>query len=282
MRNSADTEAVRTLAATSPEFESALRPLLAADGNLAAQRTALSELRSQLEAGGRPETRGLGWLRSVTDDSLLDDLFACLELVYGPSTKASDTENLFVNDVVTLVTAAIREVGGLAGVERYDRLIGRGKGSSSSNPSGKRSRTRCLSGRVWRPRRLRRRHTVSRPSTATVCDPCAPGRSSDRAQRSCAGRSMPRSPRSFRCLRAPAQGGVAREVARRWRCAAPSCAWASWAVPASSRLSAPCRKFLRGQAARVSWVVWCSASRSSQSLRSLRVNFQPNGSAISL
>ena len=40
----------------------------------------------------------------------------------------SDAKALFVNDVVTAVTGALREIGGLATVERYDGLIERREG----------------------------------------------------------------------------------------------------------------------------------------------------------
>jgi energy-coupling factor transporter ATP-binding protein EcfA2 len=121
-------EPVRTLSEQSDEFADVLRPLLASAGDTRAQRTLIAGLRSQLEAHERPEDRRLGWLNAVTDESSLQDLFACLELLYGPASEIADTSAWVANDVLTPVMSAIRNIGGADAVRRYDQLIGKGGG----------------------------------------------------------------------------------------------------------------------------------------------------------
>ena len=128
LRSSVGSAPIQRLSERSEEFAVTLRPLLAADGDMEAQRILVRELRRQLEEGKRPEGRGLAWLNDVTEDALLDDLFVCLELLYGPSSQLTDTQAWFTNDVITPVMSAIRHIGGAPAVQRYDKLIARGEG----------------------------------------------------------------------------------------------------------------------------------------------------------
>jgi hypothetical protein len=119
---------LHTLSDVSEEFARALRPLLAVAGELDAQRELLRDVRNQLEAHQRPSGRELGWLEGVSSEELLDDLFACVALLYGPAPAVKETSSWFTVDVVTPVMNAIRNIGGRAVVERYDALIARGEG----------------------------------------------------------------------------------------------------------------------------------------------------------
>jgi hypothetical protein len=88
----------------------------------------MRELREQLEARQRPSGRDLSWLETVVNEDLLDDLFVCVELMYGPAPAVRETRTWFTVDVMTPVMNAIRNIGGLGAVERYDALIARGGG----------------------------------------------------------------------------------------------------------------------------------------------------------
>ena len=76
-------EPLRSLSDVSEDFASALRPLLAKDGDQEAQLTLLGELREQLERGESPRDRTLGWLDAVDSEEALEGLFACVRLVWG-------------------------------------------------------------------------------------------------------------------------------------------------------------------------------------------------------
>jgi len=120
-------EAVYALAAVSDEFARALRPLLAKEGDVDAQRPLLDELANELRAGKRPERHDLTWLESLDSEELLPQLFEILKLTYGPSrgiesTVGDDVAWLSV-DVATPVMTAIRTIGGPRAVEGYDRLL---------------------------------------------------------------------------------------------------------------------------------------------------------------
>ena len=119
----AGTQPVRDLSEISPQFAASLRPLLAGAGDRDAQRTLIHALREQLQAHQRPNGSDLNWLEAATNEDLLDDLFTCVELLWGTPPAVPDTETWFTVDVSTPVTNAIRNIGGRGAVERYDALI---------------------------------------------------------------------------------------------------------------------------------------------------------------
>jgi hypothetical protein len=119
---------LRALSQVSEEFAAALRPLLAADGDEVAQRMLVRQLREQLEAQERPSREDLRWLDAIDNEDLLDDLFACVEILWGRSSPLEETAGWFRSDVLTPVMNAIRNIGGRGAVERYDRLIAKQDG----------------------------------------------------------------------------------------------------------------------------------------------------------
>jgi hypothetical protein len=118
----AGSEPLRALSAVSDEFAEALRPLLARHGDEEAQAVLIKDLRRRLEAGERPEDRTLGWIDAVTNVDALDDLFACVALLYGPS-RMTETAAWYPRDVLTPVMSAIHNIGGRKAVEGYDKLM---------------------------------------------------------------------------------------------------------------------------------------------------------------
>lgn len=119
----ADTQPVRELSEISPQFAASLRPLLAGAGDEEAQRTLLRALRERLQAHQRPTGSDLNWLDAVTNEDLLDDLFTCVELLWGSTPAVPETQTWFTVDISTPVMNAIRKIGGRGVVERYDALI---------------------------------------------------------------------------------------------------------------------------------------------------------------
>jgi hypothetical protein len=126
--DAAGIQAVRDLSEISPQFATSLRPLLARAGDDEAQRMLLQELREQLQARQRPTGGNLNWLDTVVNEDLLDDLFACVELLWGSPPVAQATQASLVIDVSTPVMNAIRNIGGSKVVERYDALIAKQNG----------------------------------------------------------------------------------------------------------------------------------------------------------
>jgi len=118
----AEAEPLRRLSEVSDDFAAVLRPLLAKDGDEDAQSILLRELREELEGGQNPSDRSLGWLDAVDSEDALDDLFACVRLVWGRA-EITETGGWWPSDVLTPVMNAIRSIGGRKAVERYDELL---------------------------------------------------------------------------------------------------------------------------------------------------------------
>jgi energy-coupling factor transporter ATP-binding protein EcfA2 len=118
----AGAEPIRSLSNVSEDFASALRPLLAKDGDEGAQLTLLRELREQLERGELARDRELGWLDAVDSQEALEDLFACVRLVWGRA-EPTETSGWWPRDVLTPVMNAIRNIDGRKAVEGYDELL---------------------------------------------------------------------------------------------------------------------------------------------------------------
>ena len=113
---------LRQLSEVSDEFANTLRPLLAAHGDEQAQVELVGELRRRLEAGDYPPHEGrLDALPEVTSEDALDDLFACIELVWGRTDD--DDQRSWYPDVMSPVMNAIRTIGGRKAVAGYDELI---------------------------------------------------------------------------------------------------------------------------------------------------------------
>lgn len=123
LSRAAGAEPLRTLSEVSDEFAAAFRPLLAADGNQEAQAVLVKDLRRRLEAGERPIDRTLGWLDAVDSEDLLEELFACVSLVYGPSGLTETYGSWYPRDVLTPLMSAIRNIGGRKAVAGYDKLL---------------------------------------------------------------------------------------------------------------------------------------------------------------
>jgi hypothetical protein len=64
-------------------------------------------------------------MTAIDDPQLLDDLFACVEMLYGPSSALRETATWYRNDVLGPVMEAIKGIGGQAAVAGYDELLAR-------------------------------------------------------------------------------------------------------------------------------------------------------------
>jgi hypothetical protein len=124
----AGTAPLEALSRVSEHFANALRPLLAAAGDEDAQRFLVRQLREQLEAHQRPDRENLRWLDAVENEDLLDDLFACVEILWTRPAGIDVGRGWHSADAATPVMNAIRNIGGRGAVERYDRLIARNQG----------------------------------------------------------------------------------------------------------------------------------------------------------
>ncbi len=116
----AGAEPLRRLSDASEKFSASVRPLLAAHGDEDAQADLVKDLRERLGAGQYPREERMNWLPEVTNEDLLDELFACIELVWGRSEGAGEH---WYPDVLSPVMSAIRTIGGRKAVARYDRVI---------------------------------------------------------------------------------------------------------------------------------------------------------------
>jgi hypothetical protein len=122
INDAAGVKPLRKLSEVSQQFADALRPLLAADGDEEGQAILVKDLRRRLDAGEQPLDRTLRWLDAIDSEELLEDLFACVSLVYGPGTTET-RGSWYPSDVLTPVMAAIRNIGGRKAVEGYDNLL---------------------------------------------------------------------------------------------------------------------------------------------------------------
>jgi hypothetical protein len=107
---------VAELVHVSSNFESQLRPTLAAAGDVDSAAALLLRLAESLAAGESADYLELDWLNGVRDPSLLPDLFACL-------TQALASRQDGPLGALPKLVPTIRRIGGEEAVDRYDALI---------------------------------------------------------------------------------------------------------------------------------------------------------------
>jgi hypothetical protein len=118
------TDAARAMAERVAGLKDALRPLLAAAGELAEQRALLDEMLETLRGGGRIHREHAQWMHGISDDSLLPRLFEILRVAV-PRVDATDTGDMgwYHYDVINPTVNAIIAIGGEAAVGAYDELL---------------------------------------------------------------------------------------------------------------------------------------------------------------
>jgi hypothetical protein len=118
------TEAARVMGEKVAGFEDALRPLLAAAGELAEQEVLLDEMLQTLRGGGRIHRQQAEWMHGISDDSLLPRLFEILRLAV-PRVQVTDDRDMgwYHYDVINPTVNAIITIGGEVAVAGYDELI---------------------------------------------------------------------------------------------------------------------------------------------------------------
>jgi hypothetical protein len=109
-------DALRALIAVDERFATALQPTLAAAGDTEATRGLLERLQNDLAAGRSTHHLELEWLAGAHDPQLLAPLFACLSAAL--SRPAEDPFGALPS-----LSSAIRRIGGVEAVRRYDDLI---------------------------------------------------------------------------------------------------------------------------------------------------------------
>jgi hypothetical protein len=104
---------------------SALRPRLAAGGDLDAQRVLLHELLDDIRGGIAHPRDELAWVSSVQAPEFLESLFEILNLTYPPASDAPKS-GWHVGDALTPTLEAIARIGTREAVARYDALLAHG------------------------------------------------------------------------------------------------------------------------------------------------------------
>ena len=123
---SGQVDALHALIAADERFATALQPTLAAAGDTDATRGLLERLQDDLAAGRSTHHLELEWLNGAHDGQLLEPLFACLSAAL--SRPADDPFG-----AVPSLISAIRRIGGVEAVRRYDDLIASSEESPSSS-----------------------------------------------------------------------------------------------------------------------------------------------------
>jgi hypothetical protein len=118
-------EPLYLLSEVSERYAGVMRPLLAGEGDLAAQKQLLAALKGQLSEGRRPSGENQRWMRAIDNPELLPELFACVEMLYGPSSALPESGSWYRTDVLSPVMEAIKSIGGQAAVAGYDDLLER-------------------------------------------------------------------------------------------------------------------------------------------------------------
>lgn len=125
MVRSGNESAARGLAEAYPAFAAALRPALAANGEVEIQRDLLRELLARVRGGERPRREEAYWLTGLRDEAVLPELFELLRLVWESQPRGTDRD-WFHYDLVNPVITAIAAIGGEGAVRGYDDLIAGG------------------------------------------------------------------------------------------------------------------------------------------------------------
>jgi SIR2-like domain len=105
----------------------ALRPMLAVEGDVEAQRVLVGDLLEAVQTGRTQLRDELGWMSMLLSPEFLEPLFEILETAYL-SRSDSPTSGWGVSDVLTPTIEAIATIGTRAAVCRYDVLLARGDG----------------------------------------------------------------------------------------------------------------------------------------------------------
>jgi hypothetical protein len=103
----------------------ALRPTLAAEGDLDAQRSLLDELLADVRGGLAHPRDELAWMSNLRAPQFLGTLFEILDLTY-PSSVDAPKSGWNVRDALTPTLEAITRIGTRDAVTRYDALLARG------------------------------------------------------------------------------------------------------------------------------------------------------------
>ena len=103
----------------------ALRPMLAVEGDIRAQRLLVGDLLEDVRAGRAQPRDELGWMSMLRAPEFLVALFEILERVY-PSSTDQPRSGWGVRDVLTPTIEAITAIGTREAVRRYDAILGRG------------------------------------------------------------------------------------------------------------------------------------------------------------
>ena len=119
------TNGARGWAARDEVAARALRPMLALEGDLAAQRLLVGELLEDVRASRPHPHDELGWMSVLDAPEFLAALFEILERAY-PSPDNSPRSGWGPRDVLTPTIEAVATIGTRDAVRRYDALLGRG------------------------------------------------------------------------------------------------------------------------------------------------------------
>jgi hypothetical protein len=119
------TEGARAWAARDEVAARALRPMLAIEGDLDAQRRLVSDLLDSVISEPSELPDELGWMSMLRAEEFLEPLFEILGKIYPPSPQATGF-GPSVRDVLTPTIEAIAAIGSREAVRRYDVLLARG------------------------------------------------------------------------------------------------------------------------------------------------------------
>jgi SIR2-like domain len=103
----------------------AVRPMLAVEGELEAQRLLLLDLLEDVRSGRAQAPDELGWMSMLRAPEFLEPLFEILERVY-PTSGEQPRSGWGVGDVLTPTMNAIATIGTREAVRRYDAVLARG------------------------------------------------------------------------------------------------------------------------------------------------------------
>jgi len=109
-------DALKALIGVDERFSAALQPTLATAGDTDATRILVEQLRDDIAAGRATHHLELEWLGGAHAAELVEPLFDCLS-----SALAQPAEGPF--GALPSLISAIRRIGGVAAVRRYDELI---------------------------------------------------------------------------------------------------------------------------------------------------------------
>lgn len=116
-------EHVRRVAAVDDAFNSELRPLFAAAGDLEAQHQELRDLTDAIVADLSVDRHDVAWLTAAPQPDLLPGLFEALRLTKDSKSASGPRSGRGVVDVTNALLSAIATIGGERAVRLYDVLL---------------------------------------------------------------------------------------------------------------------------------------------------------------